>query len=164
MLIVMTAERIRKGIQRLLSAPRDLRLCGAPIWGPKGKTDGSPEHRALFVEYEKELSTIGRMALDWWDETIEARKRGSNEPDAAIRQAWMDRPAGPASYPGFVALIRDYWLGCDRLNKELPEAQRIPPEFFLLSWLLDGRHEDEVNVLACMPYWPIGLDQDGNWV
>lgn len=161
---IMTHERTNKGVRRLLTATKDLKQCGAPAWNSKNRGDGSPAHRSLFAEYEEVLSAVASVALEWWAGTIEARVGLSSNSDEAIRQAWMARPAGPASYPGFVALIRDYWLACDDLNKHVPQSQRVPPEDFLLSWLLDGRHEREVKVLACMPYWPIGLDADGNWV
>jgi len=161
---MMNSERTNKGVTRLLRAPKDLKQCGTLICETKSRTAGLPPYLSLFAEYEEVISIVVSVALEWWAGTIEARAGLSSNADEAIREAWMARPAGPAAYPGFVALIRDYWLACDNLNKQVPQSQRVSPEDFLLSWLLDGRHEREVKVLACMPYWPIGLDADGNWV
>lgn len=163
MIEVMTKDRIEKGIRRLLTAPQDLKSCGAPVWDFHGGAS-SAAHRHLLGEYRRELSIVIPAALDWWAETLTARQRYASDPDEALRQAWIVRPAGPASYSGFVALIRDYWLACHRLNLKALEAERVPPEVFLLASLLDGGYTDAVKVIACMPYWPIGMDQNGNWV
>ena len=26
-----------------------------------------------------------------------------------------------------------------------------------------GKRKDYVRLLTCMPYWPLGLDENGNW-
>ena len=103
-------------------------------------------------------------ALAFWRPLIVAKKTAERSEQEAARAAWMRRPAGPASYPGMVALVREYWLACDALNRKCAEEERVPPWTFLLSWLMDESHYEAVGVLACMPYWPIGLDEDGNWV
>ncbi len=161
---VLTVERIDEGIKRLLAAPLDLRKSGDSVWISSVMAIGSPAHQSLFAEYQEILTVVSHMALSWWEETIVARKRLMVEPAEAVRQAWIDRPAGPAAYPGLVALIRDYWLACNAINQEMPETQRVPPEVFLLSWLSKDRHDKEISVLACMPYWPLGLDCEGNWI
>ena len=38
------------------------------------------------------------------------------------------------------------------------------PEEFLLRWLVTDRLDELAEFLAGMPYWPIGMDEDGNWV
>jgi hypothetical protein len=160
-----TAERISKGIQRLLTAPLDLLPCGAPVWRSGHGFRVSQSHRAMFLRYRGEVDLVTGVALRWWEETLEARKElGPNERQA-IREAWIARPAGPASFPGLVSLVRDFWLSCHALNTQCDVEDRVPPEVFLLQWLIeDGDYQQAVNVLACMPYWPIGLDRDGNWV
>lgn len=161
----VTTELVEKGLKRLISAPKDLRFCDyASIGETHGRFEGSPAHRSLFNEYKEILGEVVDVALDWWAETIEARKQLTNDNDEAIRAAWLSRPAGPASFPGIVALIRDYWLACHEINKSVPNEQRVPPEVFLLFWLQEDKKTQEVAVLSCMPYWPIGLDEHGNWV
>lgn len=156
-------ERAARGVDRLLSAPRDLARSGAPFAPQRSRGGGSVDHRALFEEYAEILAVLARESLDWWKETVVARTRVASEPSLAERDAWIARPAGPASFPGFVAFIRDYWLECQRLNEGCAEAERVAPESLLVDWLLDGEHDLEVAVVACMPYWPIGLD-GGRWV
>lgn len=46
----------------------------------------------------------------------------------------------------------------------MDEEMSVPSEVLLLHWLLDGRHDSWIEALTCMPYWPIGLDGEGNWV
>jgi hypothetical protein len=154
---------MRRGTRRLLQAPLTLEIGGAPVSGPQGGA-ASLRHRALFEEYREEVDFVTAAALQWWNETLTARKEIASDPAEAVRNAWIDRPAGPASYPGVVALVRDYWLACHELNKDVAEPERVPPWTFLLEWLLDGQYDQCVSVLACMPYWPVGLDRDGNWV
>jgi hypothetical protein len=157
-------RQVRMGIRRLLESPLTLKSCGAPVWEPKPNALGSASHKQLFVQYLEEVDFVTAVALDWWKQTLAARKKIASDPKRAAHDAWIDRPAGPASYPGLVALTRDYWLACHQLNLEVPEELRVPPWTFLLSWLLNGSYGQAVSVLACMPYWPIGLDEDGNWV
>jgi hypothetical protein len=161
----ITQERVKEGIRRLLTAPSDLEKCGAPRWNPVYLHNASARHKSLFREYCEESDLVTCAASNWWAETLDARQRLAGERDRAARQAWIDRPAGPASFPGLVALVRDFWLACHNLNLESVLAERVPPEVFLLQWLIeDGNYQQAVDVLACMPYWPIGLDREGNWV
>jgi len=157
-------QRVARGIERLLRAPRDLARCGAAPAPQRPRGSGSDAHRALFEEYVEILRALARESLDWWNETLVARTRAASDPIRAEREAWLARPAGPASFPGFVAFVRDYWLECARLNEAAPEALRVAPESLLVDWLLDGDHGLEVAVVACMPYWPLGLDASGRWI
>lgn len=161
MIEVMTPDRIEEGVKRLLSAPRDLMRCGVTACPTGQDVTGTGEHRVLFADYEEILEVVTDVALEYWDEIIEAAAQYS---DDAMRESWINRPAGPASFPGLVALIRDYWLLCDAANQRINYHERVPPEIFLLSWLCDGKHVDQVKVLSAMPYWPIGLDYEGNWI
>lgn len=157
-------DLIQKGVRRLLRAPLTLKDCGAVVWDASNNLMGSAHHRELFEEYREEVDYVTEVALQWWDETLQARTKQTPDDRQVVRNAWIDRPAGPASYPGLVALIRDYWLACDELNQKVAESEQVPPWTFLLGWLLDGNYPQCVSVLACMPYWPIGMDKNGKWV
>ena len=161
---LLSPERTEAGVQRLLAAPRDLLACGIRVCPQGGTSAGVPAHRALFREYAQLVDVVTAEALDWWAETLAGRRAATTDPELAEREAWRGRPAGPASFPGLVALVRDYWLACDRVNAALGEAERVAPETLLLDWLRSGNHRDAVRVLACMPYWPLGLDASGGWI
>jgi hypothetical protein len=161
--LALSDELMQKGIRRLLKAPLTLAPCGAPVWEAPPGARGSARHQELFAEYAEEVDFVTAVALKWWRETLHGRATTAAEEEQAVRDAWMDRPAGPASYPGVVALVRDYWLACHEINLQIPSSERIPPWTFLLEWLLNGEYGQCVSVLACMPYWPIGLDAGGTW-
>ena len=70
----------------------------------------------------------------------------------------------PADFTDVIGTIRRFWLECDALNKKIQRSERVPPEQFILEWLLDGEHDDLVSFLSKLTYLPIGLDQEGNWI
>ena len=161
----MSAERMSANVVRLLSAPRDLVRCGARACPAQPEAAGVDAHRELYEEYAEIVDVVADVALEWWEDTLQARIESADDPDEATRQCWLARPAGPASFPGLVAVVRDFWLACDALNADLDEPKRVSPEQLLLARLHDGGdHADAVRVLTCMPYWPLGLDPEGNWV
>jgi hypothetical protein len=81
-----------------------------------------------------------------------------------MAEALVFQPAGAAFDARVVAVVRKYWLACDVLNQKVAEDVRISPQVFLLEWLLREREQEALEVLAGMPYWPIGMDPNGNWV
>jgi hypothetical protein len=166
MLLFRDIDRYHKAIARLMEAPRDLADSVVVHCRYSDKiAQGTERHRREFAAYLGELPDVTDVALEWWEETLAARKLEFGDTPETIHRAWLDRPAGPASFPGLVALVRDFWLVCDEVNRAVPEEVRVPPEQFLLAWIIDNRgYENAVEVLACMPYWPIGLDREGNWV
>jgi hypothetical protein len=62
------------------------------------------------------------------------------------------------------AVVREYWLKCDDVNQKTRAEERVAPEDFLLRWLADNGRDELAEFLAGMPYWPIGMDEDGRWV
>jgi hypothetical protein len=82
----------------------------------------------------------------------------------AVRNQWIRRPAGPGSRAEFVELIRRYWLACDTVNQNVSADVAVAPESFLLAWLASDAPDDvAVKVIACLPYWPMGMDSDHRW-
>lgn len=76
--------------------------------------------------------------------------------EQAIEESFDRRLAGAASHPKVVWIVRSYWLAAARIGE-------VSPEIFLLQWLIDSGETELVRLIACMPYWPIGLDETGNW-
>ncbi len=83
--------------------------------------------------------------------------------EEAIRANYELRPAGPAARPEVVWVVRTYWLECVNINRQLPPNRRVPPETLLIEWLQNGGRSTLVAVLSGMPYWPIGIDQNGEF-
>ena len=154
------AHDVSKGITRLLSAPRDLPVMAEPA-GPPAQTGEADTHHRLFARYVAELQWAVAVAIPWWNALVRRRlERGENE-QTAIRANYELRPAGPASRPEVVWVVRSFWLECARVNRSVAPDRSVPPEVFLLKWLESPEHKLLVAVLSGMPYWPIGLDEDG---
>jgi hypothetical protein len=164
MALAIRAEAVKLKTGLLLQAPMTLKSSGARVWAPVASPAGSSDHVRLFSQYRDRIVRTATMALDWWDDTVDVQRVDGRTEKEAVRAAFECRPAGPASFPEIVALIRKFWLDCDELNQRVSEDERVPPWIFILAWLRDAGHDEAVSVLACMPYWPIGLDEDGNWV
>lgn len=155
---------IGSGLRRLLSAPQD--LPDAVQWREPGPLIGvaEPKYRKLFDAYINELTWAVGIAVPWWNSLVRnSMEHGQTENDA-IRANYELRPAGPASCPEVVGVIRSHWLACDRLNQENAVDLRVPPEVLSLGWLRMPDHEDLISVLTAMPYWPIGFDEDRNFI
>ena len=160
----VSIEGMRLGIGRLLAQPRDFKRWDSHIGDP-GKERASSEHRALFERYAAELKPVARRAEAVWDHEVEKLTEQSGDRKLALREQALRMPAGPAARPYLVEIIRRYWLACDALNKNLPVEQAVAPETFLLGWLVNEMPEDPaVKMMATLPHWPMGLDQDGNWL
>ncbi|KXU83314.1 hypothetical protein CI15_29930 [Paraburkholderia monticola] len=156
-----TLHNVDAGVKRLLSMPLDLphrhQLRERVEIGA-----ASVEHRQIFGEYCAELTAAVAKAEEWWaGMLLKAESRGAST-SQAVRGLYGIRPAGPASHPSVVAVIRHYWLACDEMNELF--HPRVPPQIFLIAWLVDRRMDRELSVVTGMPYWPIGLDENGNWV
>lgn len=154
----------RIGYDRLLASPHDLRICGGRIWPMPEGAPRSAEHRRLFAEYRGELANAVEVATKWWDRMIAHQLKRIGSRDDVVRSVWNMFPAGPSSEPAFISVIRKYWLACDELSRAVPDDERVSPEVFLLRWLEEAGEREFVRMIAYLPYWPIGMDRDGNWV
>lgn len=163
-MIDIEPSRIRKGLFRLLHAPSDVDRWDANVtW--KGLSAVSAGHQDLFKRYCLELDPAVREAVQMWNGELNGWASEGNSPEQAQETMWATYPAGPAAHPPFVAFVRRYWLACDRLNQSVPESRAARPEQFMLGWLSeDSTFERHAAVLACMPYWPLGIDDEGRWI
>lgn len=157
-------QRVRSGVDRLLTAPSDLLRWDAHLVACE-RHEASQPHRQLFDAYVAELRPAVMRAIEIWDAEIAWAVRSSDGQSAAEESQWATYPAGPAVQPFFVEIVRRYWLACDELNREAPSPPCVAPEFFMLGWLADQLPVSDpvLQVLSCMPYWPIGQDFEGRW-
>ena len=160
---MMTPERVRRGIQRLMTAPKDVARWDEEA-GDFMRSEVSMAYTVLFEQYRVALREAVAAALAVWQQELAGVAQESRSQKHAIREIWIRFPAGPASDPRLVALIRRYWLLCDGLNREQTTERMVTPEMFLLGWLVEEREMQLVSVLAGMPYWPMGLDAQGSWL
>ncbi|MGX5799754.1 hypothetical protein ACWGS9_00735 [Bradyrhizobium sp. Arg314] len=150
------------GIRRLLAQPRDV-ASASDIRAVHNHDEASPAHRTLFVEYVAELKEAYDIAAEWWADIISTEEELQGGREKALEKAFNDRIAGAASSPNVVWVIRRYWLKCVAANATASEGAGVAAEIFLLQWLIDAGNEELVKLVACMPYWPIGQDENGNW-
>lgn len=161
---IIVPAHLEAGILRLLAAPLDLADCGARVWAdPPGHT-GSGEHRRLFAAYLGALDRVVPEARRIWLAVIADVQTKIPDRRAAMLNALQFQVAGAAFDGCVIAVIRQFWLECDRLNDEVSSHERVAPQHFVLDWLVRAGKRDAVEVLGGMPYWPIGLDRDGRWV
>lgn len=158
-----TIHNVAKGIRRLTGAPTDLygtipdQGIGRPV------AEATHAHQKLYSEYVSDFRQAYEIAETWWQDCVDACASRTGRRAEAIDQAFAKRLAGPASAPEVVWFVRTYWLAFAELNQRLSAAERVPPQHALLQWLIDDGLGDYVTLLTCMPYWPIGLDENGNW-
>jgi len=146
----------------LLSAVGDIAPPGHPSPIPIERANST--YRAIFRRYVSEMRRSKKAAEDWWDAIVETeteRNRGGR--GEALRQLLVERPLGALSYGEVIATVRKYWLECAATNRQSPEAERVPPECLVLAWL-DAGNDELAQFLSGWTFWPMGLDESGNWV
>ena len=146
---------------RLLQAAKDF----SPNADYPPHSQGSTAHQTLFRQYIKALEAAKEDAESWWGSLIYTEQKRVGDRDQAVVNVTARRPTGPMSHGASDAVVREYWLKCDALNRKAKNPEeRVAPEEFLLLWLVNNRLTALAEFLADMPYWPIGMDEDGNWV
>ena len=112
--------------------------------------DNSPDpHARLFEEYVVELRKSKAWAEKWWKDLNKQPQAG--EP---VKVRWPD---GPASHPVVIAVIQKYYRGCGTINRI--HRVNVPPNVFLVEWLMEDETDELADFLAGLSYWPIGLDE-----
>jgi len=144
------------GVLRLLSAPADLRPTNST---PRPNSVHVAAHRAYCRDLEHALIEAER----WWRGLVRDSTSQGRGDDEALEDAYAFCIAGPAGHGQVLGVLQTYWALCEQLDATLPAEQYVAPELFLLDWLRDGKHESWVRILSGLPYWPIGLDAEGNW-
>lgn len=124
----------------------------------------SSRHQALFAEYKEFLAEAMDIAQGWWDDMVQAAIDRGLSPADAVKSVQSMVFAGPAARGEVVWTVRTFWLKTAALNREVEQGERVPPQVLLLRWLVDDRQDKWVDILTGMPYWPIGLGDDREWV
>ena len=159
---VMSPPHAEGGVYRLLQIMIDVGATAELAQRDHPYERASEAHRKLFDEYVPLLQQGYDEAVPWWEGTVRAQSSGAEIDQDALDEAYDIRMAGPAADPRIVWILRLVWMRCDRLNHADP-SNAIRPEYLMVQWLVDAGKSDLARLLSCMPYWPIGLDADGNW-
>ena len=148
------------GMRRLLSSPADIEPRDYPVLRREAAAE---PFQALYDQYRERLWAAHLTAVPWWEDTIRAQQHLGRSRADAIDISFDKRIAGAAAHPSIVYVLREFWLRCVDLCSAYPDRQ-VAPETLLLQWLADAGESDLVAVVSCMPYWPIGMDENGKWV
>lgn len=115
----------------------------------------------LFKKYVARLDWAVAQAVG--NEDLErGRLVESFEGDQARVEEELADTGGIATDPYVLGAIREYWLACAALNERAP-LKGVEPSAFILDRLKQVR-PDLADVIARLPYWPIGQDEKGRWV
>ena len=143
----------------LIRAVKDV----APLPPGVAFSAASKPYVALFEAYLAELRTAKGWAEDWWESLIEAEKDRCGSKKRAVANIKTSWPVGAVAHKGMIGVIRKFWLGCQTLNQKNAESKRVPPEEFIMGWLIT-QDEALAEFLSGLPFWPMGIDEDGKWV
>lgn len=150
-----------RGIDRLLGAAGDLRV--EPI-DPVSLAEASEFHRLAHFAYLRDLERALIEAERWWTTQVGQREARGLSAEEAVADAYRAHVVGPVGHPRVLGVIQAYWALCEEINLVLRTTERpVAPEQLLLDWLRDGHRESWVDTLTAMPYWPIGVDEQGRW-
>lgn len=151
------------GVNRLLTSLLD--TGGHAAWYSSDRSyDSAAEvYRELFDAYVPALQQAYDEAAPWWEDTVAAQRAEGLSEQTAVETAFNIRMAGAAADPRVVWIVRLIWLECADINSGMPDAAKIRPEYLMVQWLKDAGETELVRLLACMPYWPIGMNEDGEW-
>lgn len=125
--------------------------------------DSSPEHRARFRAYVKELRSAKKSADKWWSDLIETETARIGDPEHAQLNVQTRRPPGAVVNPMVIDVIRSAWLDCQDLNDTTISHLHVAPVAFVGLWLEESGHDDLAEFVAALPFWPIGLSDSARW-
>jgi len=118
-------------------------------------------YELLSGEYLKEMRAVQALAEAWWKDLL--KKSG----EAELRRRW---PLGPAAHPRVIHVLRKYWFKVEDLNREVEQGkgkkgeEPVYPQHLLADDLLDGKNDDLAEWLNTLTYWPLGLDENEDYV
>ena len=84
-------------------------------------------HQALFAHYVESLSLAKAAAEQWWAALLAAETQQLGSPEAA-QQAVLERwPFGPTSHPYVIAVYRECFIACERINAAIEAGVAASP-------------------------------------
>ena len=158
----MSDDDWRNRVAALIEAVQDVRR--GSLRASERSTTPSPQHLELYRRFVEDLRRAKQGAEKRWDAMVATEFGRAGDLTLAERTVAKRNSVGRVADPGVIAILRRYWLACQAINLQLPQAERVGPEHVLLGLLLDSPNEDLARFLSELPYWPVGLDREGRWV
>jgi hypothetical protein len=118
-------------------------------------------HDRLFDEFVKDLSQVVDQAKTEWRSAVEQRTREGVSVEVAEAEV-RKRLRYLGAHPRVIAVFRQYFLACDQLNKSQNISFQYPTIF--TGERLMGKHQELWEILADLPYLPMGTDKQDRWV
>ena len=125
--------------------------------------NASPDHRARFQTYVRDLSEAKKGAEKWWTDLIAAEIARVGDRRHAEINVRTRRPSGPVVDPAVINVIRSAWLDCQTLNDRVGDALRLAPVALVGMWLEESGYRDLVAFVAPLHFWPVALNDSNRW-
>ncbi|MEH7351472.1 hypothetical protein [Gottfriedia acidiceleris] len=123
-------------------------------------------YKNLFDEYVKELDKAVSFEEDKLD-FIREKMLIEGKSEVEIENYIMGNYDPICCSGRVIAVFRKYWLKCNDLNvnnKNNGSDEYINPKVFTIDWLSnDGDPYELVELMNGMPYYPIGIDENGDY-
>jgi hypothetical protein len=123
-----------------------------------------PDHKSLLESYATKLETLLPIAQREFDQEVAAaRAAGAADPESVARK----RRGPPAAHPRILAVIRECYFACQRLNEQKEATgidEYVEPIDMVFSDLETKKYYQLWESLAELVYFPIGTDRDGRSV
>jgi hypothetical protein len=109
-----------------------------------------------------------RGAHAWWNAMVTMRMKEGLDQLAAELVVRRRYPMGPCVDRGVIGVLRAYWLACEETNRRSTaagsgECHMWPEDFVLGAWV-KSPFSDVAEFLSQLPYWPMGMDAEGQWI
>jgi len=123
-------------------------------------------YEILFDEYVKELDKAVSFEEDRLD-SIREKKLSEGKSQEEIETFIMERFDPICCSGRVIAVFRKYWLKCNELNiynEKNGVDEYVNPKDFTVDWLSnDGDPYELFGLISGMPYYPIGIDENGEY-
>jgi hypothetical protein len=158
-----TTHNVQTGAYRLHNAPKDVYTKMSYDRSDTALATASLPYRSAFEAYLDDMGLALAVASAAWEAKIDDLVASGLSEEDAIAQLIEESLAGPASHPIVAWAVRKHWLACDALNRTSESGRWVPPETLAIKWVHDAGHTEVLQLLSALPYWPVGLDEAGDW-
>jgi hypothetical protein len=76
-------------------------------------------YKILFDDYVRELRAAHEFVTRWWSNLLAEAARSTATPELAEQEVRLRWPLGPTTHPRVIAVVRKYYIACERLNMTL---------------------------------------------